>query len=217
MNNDEPKDRATLEKQWLDQLQNSKAIQNYLNGFNEASVKSFMDYYISQKYFWHYSPERNAQNNEDEQLRWINLAYNHLELILQKKLFDIQCLWRAEKVKFKEVEICEDFIVWQHNVFNCPFIEPVNEEDIDLYAQYLRQTNVETEFDDWGEWQNYDDLKEAYNNDSDQNFPEWYDFHNGNSAAGTLMLLPDIRGEKEKFYSDLYFAHNNELNKEEED
>ena len=32
MNTDEYKDKATLEKQWLDELQNSKEIQKYLNG-----------------------------------------------------------------------------------------------------------------------------------------------------------------------------------------
>lgn len=204
-------------QQWLQDLQNSEAVQNYLSGFHETG-KGFLEDYVRQKSFWHTYANLYADSIEKEQLQWINNAFEHLELILQKKLFDAQCLWRAEKVTFAGVEICEDFKVWEHNVFNCPFIEPVNEYDVELYGRYLQQNNAEDETNQWGEWQDYEEIKEAYNtNNENRNFPEWYDFHNGHTGSGTLMLLPDIRGEKEAFYYELHFDQQRELNKKEHD
>ncbi len=208
-------DKDSQEKIWLEELKNSEAVQKYLEGFNSISSTHFMENYVRQKYYWHLNPELNARNNEAEQLKWIESAFGHLEMILQKKLFDAQCLWRAEKVKFKEISICEDFIVWENDVFNCPFIEPVNEDDIAMYSQYLQQNNADPDFCSYGEWQDYPEIKEAYEtNNGNRDFPEWYDFHNGRTGAGALMTLPDIRGEKEKFYYEIHFANKQELEKE---
>lgn len=199
-------DVETQKKQWLEELQHSEAVQNYLRRFHEAAANGFIDYYLEKKVYWHTNPEINEEINEETDLRWITAAFAHFEVILQKKLFDIQCLWRAEKIKLKEVEICGDFEIWENNVFNCPFIEPVNEVDIAMYIQYLQQNIAEAKVDSSFEWQNYPEIKEAYNtDDADLNFPEWYDFHNGQTGNSSLMLLPDIRGDKEQFYYDLHF------------
>ena len=207
-------DADAQKKLWLEELQNSESVKNYLNRFNESSTKDFLKDYVHKKSIWNTYADLYADSIEKEQLQWINTAFKHLELILQKKLFDAQCLWRAEKISFENIEICEDFKVWEYDVFNCPFIEPVNEQDIDLYARYLLQNNAEALTDEYGDWQNYEEIKEAYNtNNENRNFPEWYDFHNGHTGRGTLMLLPDIRGEKEKFYYDLHFEQQRELNK----
>jgi hypothetical protein len=205
-------------EQWLAELDNSKAVQNYFKKFNKVSVDMFKDNYVRHKSYWYMSPERNADKNESEQLQWIQKAFEHLEVIQQKKLFDVQCLWRAEKVLYKEIEICEDFVVWENEILNCPFIEPVNQDDIRLYAQYLQSNDAENELDFWESWQDYNELKEAYeNNNSDYNFPEWYSFHNTHTGSGALLLLPDIRGEKEAFYYDLHFEEQRRKNKEEEE
>ena len=38
------------------------------------------------------------------------------------------------------------------------------------------------------EWQDYDEIKEAYNTDNKTgNFPEWYDFYNGSVAHRCLI------------------------------
>ena len=204
-------------EKWLAELENSEAIQNYFKGFTDHSVKNFKEHYIRVKSYWHQSLDRNTDSNEYDQLKWIHTAFRHLEVILQKKLFDAQCLWRAEKETFEGVEICEDFEVWQHDVLNCPFIEPVNEDDIYLYAQYLHIEQAEEEFNHWQNWQNYEDIKEAHNNENaDEEFPEWYDFHNNRTGSGSLLLLPDIRGEKEAFYYQLHFAEQRKANKEKE-
>lgn len=200
--------------QWMEELQNSEAVQNYLGGFH-SSGEGFLKDYVFKKWLWHRHVDYYTGYTEKEQLIWINAAFEHLEMILQKKLFDAQCLWRAEKVTYPGVEICEDFIFWEHDIFNCLFIEPVNEHDIELYSIYLQQNNVDEAFNRWGNWQDYDEIKEAYNtSNANRNFPEWYDFHNGRTGGGVLMLLPDIRGEKEIFYLDLHYEHQRALSKQ---
>lgn len=193
-------------KVWLQELQENEAVQNYLKNFNEISTGSFLDIYVFYKYQWLQYGGMYEQINERERTRWITLAQEQLVMIQQKKLFDAQCLWRAEKVTFKEVEIGFDFEMWGKDVLNCPFIEPITESDIDLYSQYLLlSNNVDLEIDEHG-LQNYDQIKEAYNTDSENmNFPEWYDFHNSRTGNTALMLLPDLRTEKEEFYRSLHF------------
>lgn len=208
--------RETYINEWRQEINNSEAIQNYLSGFETNSAESFIASYLDKKFNWYYHADRNEKNNEWEKIKWVDTAFDHLEIILQKKLFDVQCLWRAEKLTIPEISICYDFIVWENNVLNCPFVEPVNEQDIGLYMQYLQQNNVDldTQWHFQEPWQDYEEIKEAYNtNNGNRNFPEWYEFNNGRTGTGVLMQLPDIRGDKEKFYRDLYNANRNELNK----
>ncbi len=201
------------QEQWLAELDNSEAVQNYFKKFNKASVDTFRENYVRLKSYWYTSSEHNTDKNESEQLQWIHSAFGHLEVIQQKKLFDAQCLWRAEKVLYKEVEICEDFVFWQYDILNCPFIDPVDQDDIRLYAQYLQSNNAEEEVGYVDSWQSYDELKEASeNNDSDEEFPEWYGFHNNHTSSSALLLLPDIRGEKEAFYYRLCFNEHRDEN-----
>jgi hypothetical protein len=207
------------QEKWLAELDKSEAIQNYLKKFNKASVDMFRENYVRLKSYWYMNPEYIADKNESEQLQWTHSAFSHLEVIQQKKLFDAQCLWRAEKIQYKEVEICEDFVLWQYNILNCSFIDPVNQDDIRLYSQYLQSNNAEEEAGYFDNWQSYDELKEACeNNDSAEEFPEWYSFHNNYTNSGALLLLPDIRGEKEEFYYRLCFDENKEgsIKKQEE-
>lgn len=57
-----------------------------------------------------------------------------------------------------------------------------------------------------GEWLTYDEVKTAYSNSNIQaSLPGWYHFHNNNNNSAKLLLLPDIRGQKEWFYWSLYF------------
>jgi len=212
----QPIDWKLREKDWVEEIKNSEAIQHYFKGFLPSSVEDFIKHYVHEKYMWHNYSDLYKDSIDNENLQWVESARHHLQFILQKKLFDAQCLWRAEKVKFEGVELCADFQVWENDIFNCPFIDPITERDIDLYAAYLQQNNVDLTDD--GSWQDHEEIKEAYNsNNGNRNFPEWYDFHNGRTGNGVLMTLPDVRGEKEEFYCDLHHAQQREANKEEDE
>jgi hypothetical protein len=198
-----------LKIKWRKELEQNEAVQNYFKNYKDSSIDSFVNSYLSYKYLWFKYGDMYKQMTDDNQSQWIELAHEHLQIILQKKLFDLQCLWRAEQIKIEGVSICFDFDVWEHDIFNCPFIEPINQSDIALYQEYLMKGDIELErslFD--VEWQNYEEIKQAYHDDnSDIDMPSWYEFHNLRTGNTKLLLLPDIRGDKEQFYSDLYFKN----------
>lgn len=191
--------------QWHSEMMASATVRQFFEQYNEASVVSYLDYYLSQKNAWVRYGDMYASMKENEELRFDNEAQEYLKVIQHKKLFELQCLWRAEKIQLPGVQLTYDFWQWENNVLNCPFIDPVTEEDIALCRQYLLGGNVDID-GDWSslEWQNYDELKAGYNDDNEGWYPAWYEFVDNRKGVSNI-LLPDIRSEKESFYRDLYF------------
>ncbi|MGB4775744.1 MAG: hypothetical protein WBP45_11260, partial [Daejeonella sp.] len=215
---DEIYEEVEFLKKVKEELRTEERFVNYFKDFDPKSVDSFIDSYAHNRYMWmRYGPMYKKLNDEED-TKWINTAYEHLGFIQQKKLFDAQCLWRAEKVKFEDVDVCYDFVYWEKYVLQCPFIEPINEDDVNLYIDYLNHNNVE--FSLWythNDWQDYDEIKEAYHNsDANRDFPEWYDFYNSRRGTSAYLILPDIRGEKEEFYRDIYIKERDKQTEEED-
>ena len=197
-------DRDNRIKSIITELNENESVQNYLSNYSEYCKEDFISSYARMKSSWIEWGPMYAQLNLDKASQWADEAWKCLEIIQQKKLFDAQCLWRAEKVTYKEIEISFDFKCWENNVLNCPFIDPVDEDDIQLFQKFLLSLNAETSISFWEAWQDYDEIKEAYNGDeSNRNFPEWYDFYNTYRGTTAYLLLPNTRGEKEEFYADL--------------
>ena len=74
--------------------------------------------------------------------------------IQQKKLFDKQCQWRAETFTHPAIETTSDFNYWEKNILNCPFIDPITEEDVALYIEFLQEYLGE-DLTFLGRWQDY--------------------------------------------------------------
>ncbi len=196
------------------ELSGNTAMQEYLKKFPEASVTSFIDSFTTYKSMWLQYGDMYAAQREDESIKWVSRASEHLKYILQKKMFDMQCLWRAEKIEIDGVALCYDFQVWEKDVLNCPFLEPLTAGDIALYSEFLLTSGNGEEEDLFSEnWQDYDEITEAYKTDNNnRDFPEWYHFYNSRRGTGSYMNLPNIRGEKEEFYMDLGREYNRKKN-----
>ena len=204
MSEDQKPDYAALNKQWAKELMENSAAQEYCNPYSAFSFKYFCEAYARTKSYGLQWGEMYQRLNEKKQNEWIDAGYTHLCIIQQKKLFDAQCLWRADQLDIKEIEVCFDFLVWEKDVLNCPFIEDITEQEVDWYCQYLSQNNVDLKQGLLSNWQDYENIKEAYATDNgNRNVPEWYDFHNGKTGNGILLILPDLRGQREKFYANL--------------
>jgi hypothetical protein len=201
-----------LKIKWRKELEQNEAVQNYFKNYSATSVKSFIDSYLNSKHNWVKYGDMYKEIADKRETQWIDAAHEHLGNILQKKLFDLQCLWRAEQIKLPGIEICFDFTFWERDIFNCPFLEPIKKSDVEMYEEFLLKGDFENAtFKDDVEWQDYDELKEAYQfEDSNIEFPSWYDFHNTRTGNTKLLLLPDIRGEKEDFYNNLVYKDREE-------
>lgn len=195
--------RINFQQKIMEQLQTNPDIQNYFQNYNEYSVEQFINSYCQQKTYWHQHGDFYLKLQEQHELKWIEAAWWHMEAIQQKKLFDIQCMWRAEQIELPGVRLCVDFGYWQQDVLNCPFVDAITEEEIELYRQYLLQDDVELK-DDLGfsSFQHYEGIKQAYLSEGEEggNLFAWYEFYNSRKGTAHYMDLPNIRGEKESFY-----------------
>ncbi|OYU79929.1 MAG: hypothetical protein CFE23_11785 [Flavobacterium sp. BFFFF1] len=195
-----------LKTKWHKEILENESIQEYFKDYNPHSIDTFILFYLTEKYLAYKYADSYERRVEEKRTRWIDAAYDHLKMIQHKKLFDLQCLWRAEQVQVEELEICHDFLLWKDNILDCPFLEPVTKDDIAMYQEYLLTADIDYRYiTDFYDVQRYEEFRENYNGDEDDGMqlPDWYDFHNMRTGNGSLMILPDIRGEKEEFYKKL--------------
>lgn len=218
--------RQALYNQFIETIENRQPFAEELTKYADWSKQHLYQHIAeTQRYYTEFGPFFYKQKQAVES-QWINEAFERLKEIQHKKLFELQCLWHAEQIALPEIEVSEDFMLYGHDILNCPLIDPITEEDVDLYTQYVQSNNFEFQLGLFHDWQDYDEIKEAYvAEDGDRNVPEWYDFHNGRTGKGILFTLPDIRGEKEMFYRRLVAAEeekqkqeklalNNEINED---
>ncbi|CAD7811431.1 hypothetical protein CHRY9390_02355 [Chryseobacterium aquaeductus] len=201
----EQPDYEALQKHWEEEVKSNPKTQAFLEPYKQSDWASLYKQYAFSKMLASKHATYYRMHNERQRNQWINAAQEHLCIIQQKKLFDAQCKWRAGLETYEGVDICYDFHVLEHDVMNCHFLEQPSSFDIDLYCEYLtKDNNLELECDGFNEWQNYEELKEAYaTNEKNINFPSWYEFHNSRTGNGILLTLPDVRGKLERWYIDL--------------
>lgn len=201
----EEPDYTALQLQWEEEVKNNPKTQEFLEPYSQSCLEHMYKQYalskmLAVKYAKYYRDQNEGMRNQ-----WVNSAAEHLSFIQQKKLFDAQCKWRANQETFEGVEICYDFIVLEHDVMNCHFIEQPTTYDINLYSEYLTSSNnVELDLVFDNDWQDYTEFKEAYDtNEENRNLPAWYEFHNSRTGNGILLTLPDVKGKQERVYLDL--------------
>lgn len=190
-------------------IQANPAVQAFFAKYNPASTERFLDMYIETAHkalmlgptSQHYAKER--------PLEYLNKAEDFFWEIQQKKLFNLQCRWRANLVKVPGMESVEDFEYWGHYIRSCPCVEPVTQAEVDMYAAFLLSGGRTHSFPhDW-HYQRYSDHKEMrLNPELDRDVPEWYAWYDREMGTGDLIDLPDIRGQQEEKYLSKYWEVN---------
>lgn len=200
-----------LKIKWRKEIAENDSIQDYFKGFHPNSVETFINHYLIKKYYAHKHSSFYESEVEKKRTGWIDEATNHLECILQKKLFDLQCLWRADQITLKSIDIAFDFLIWEKDIFNCPFLEAISTADIKMYQDFLNSGEADRFSHYYREWQDYRKIKKAYHDADAENCEmfEWYEFHNIRTGSNSMLLLPDTRGEKEDFYKKLFYKNKN--------
>ncbi len=206
-------------EQHEDYLRTEEAYLTYYAQFNPDSVDGFIKSYASSKYFMFSSEDYYKRMFEGYKTRFIDLADDYIDYILQKKLFNLQCQWRACLVELPLIDYTGDFDYWESHIRSCPFIPPITQEDIDLCVRFLHE-----KFDDSHNnyiekvWQDYEGFKnqifldDQEEEDEDKvklpysargiDLPELYAFFDTYQGTTHLLNLPDIRGQKEKPFKD---------------
>lgn len=193
--------------------------------YQPALRTSFANHYVLHRQHWIADGER----EDHRPARHLNLhekeAYGALWAIQQKKLFDLQCRWRAEEVRdVPGVLITDDFQTLSLGIENCPAVPPITPEEFALFLAWATQADYAANFDDvldqrFG-WQQFRLVREALAPDAapiagrviptKKAVPDWYQFHNEHTGNGRLLHLPDVRGAKEERYWDAWRAGEDE-------
>jgi len=182
-------------------LKTNPQYKNFFDKYNPLSVESFIDNYAIRKSRYLTFGEMLSKNEENTMLRQQIEADERLWEIQRKKLFDLECRWRAEQIEIEQIEISADFEFWSKNIENCPFLEKITEDDYELYLEYLLSDGFYDYNLDFS-WMGYVDIKQSLSEDG--NIPPWYEFYDIHKGTGSLLFLPDIRGEKEEYYLNLW-------------
>jgi hypothetical protein len=209
---------------FAEDLRTHPRYQAFFEQYDENSVVEFIKNYAEDKHEWH-TDKNNIYGSADcRRTQFLSSAERFLEFILQKKMFNLQCLWRAELIDLPFIENTYDFKYFSNDILNCPFIEPITEEEIEVGIRFLMESEAEID-PDYPDWQNYGNFKiweielemgeEIDKSDGKapyygiaEEMPPFYTFYDTYMKTGHLFNLPDIRWIKEKYYLDAVRAEN---------
>ncbi len=185
-------------RNWLETNEN---IKTYFNRFGKYWADDFVKGYpVLKARFMRYGHELGDQP-EKHQIAYLEKAAEALAIIQLKKLFDVMCQWDANLLKLDGIDCSWDFLPWEEDIFNCPFISPVTDEDVKLYLQFM----------DTEEWDKHTEVMlihyESYRDEDAEydRIPAWFIFENDHSGNDKYLQLPKERTEKEEFYRGFWF------------
>lgn len=196
-----------IRQQTEDELKSNPLYQEFFAQFNPASVETFIKNYARRKAYYLTRGQEYIKQEEQTGFRYKMIAEEALWAIQQKKLFNLQCQWRAEQIRLKGVEHSTQFLQLSANIQHCPYITPVSRAEMELYVKFLRsgQAGLILSYDNW---QDYEAFKAEYqtghipsiDDDIDEHMPAWYRFYDEYMSTSSLLDLPDVRGDKEQRY-----------------
>jgi hypothetical protein len=198
-----------IQEEFEKDLLENPAYKEFFANYTPKTVRQFCENYAAHKNLLVSNWECYIDEPSKE-VEWRKYAEKMLELILFKKLFNLQLQWRADQVKIPGIRVTLDFQYWNmtlnHEIFQCSFIEPITPEEITVMKQFLADDNFFDSTNSWlCGWQEYDKIMEKDEEGDLPLMPIWYEFYDSMMGTGSLLLLNDERGEKEKFYESIYW------------
>ena len=215
---------AQLVRDTEHELRTNPDYQPYFAGYTSASVAAFITAYAQRKARYVLHGPTYAQWSERHAAELHTEAYQRLWDIQQKKLFDLQCRWRAKEIDLPGVNIYQQFDEWENHPERCEFLPPIEPDEVELYRAYLLSPeclDAADHYSDWrpDNWQNYADAHltkepdfdpddfyrddEASMNNYHPGYLPWYRYHDRHHGTD-MLALPDLRGERQKHYATVY-------------
>jgi hypothetical protein len=211
---DDQKRFFVVEEQIKFDLRTNPRYQEFFQQYSAKSVERFIDHYAKQKVRCLFLGEYYREEYRHLTKQFLDEAKERLWEIQQKKLFNLQCQWRAEQVTVPEIELCSDFDLLERRIQRCSFLPPITEQEVEFYKEYFASSECSYDDEVW-DWQEYDDWKNEMQDDSEgPTYPEWYNFYDVRFGTQGLLNLPDTRQPKEEFYYNLALEHEQQQRKQ---
>ena len=215
---DKHQQQALVDAQVAEDLMSNPRYDAFFAAYQPQVREQFVRDYVSKRHLWTQYGDFYERHLAGQLTQFEQEAYVRLWDIQQKKLFDLQCEWRAELVAVPGVNTSADFDTLGGLIENCTLIPPITSAELEMYLGWVRQADYEEELhDNDGIWQRYEDVKAQLSPEGDEaedsafyfgKVSEWYEFHNQRTGNGRLLRLPDLRGHKEERYLDAWRDHN---------
>ncbi len=193
------------------EMEQNEQHKDLFSQYSSHSVKLFIEHYAEHQAnleaygdFTKYQ-ERKLMNE------WQIGAWDCLEQIQHKKLFDIGLRWLAEEVRdLPEIELSIDFNFVADHLLDYAGIPDIGKEEVDFFIQYL-YTDIEEMliYSPNAEFYDFDQVRKIYQEYQSTEI-DYYDYHNTYTGNHSLFSLPNIRREKEKEYIKLAVSKENE-------
>lgn len=208
-----------LTEKYLKDLTENPKYKSYFDRYEASSVKSFIEHFARHKSYLEVYGHSYERRQSERISKYSAMANKKLWEIQQRKLFDLQCRWRADMVKVPEINTTADFEYFEGRIHECTFLTPINDEEFERYMTFIEQSSLEDiMFECDSNWQDYEEFKGYYLNEGtdDEDLyletPPWYEFYENITGLSSLYMLEDIRGEKEEFYTTLFYNERNKKN-----
>jgi hypothetical protein len=198
---------------FVEDLLTNRRYQAFYKKFKKDTIRPFAEHYAVKKKKWYEKKTKWQQETDEFRMQFLTKADDMLNNILQKKLFDLQCQWRAGLIDLPFIEYSKDFQFFCNHIFDCPFIDPITPEEVAAATLFLE--TVEDKTEEWYDcWQYYEALKnwqvqQLNQEESDIELPynihvtappDFYLFYDTHFKKENLLLLPDVREEQEQRY-----------------
>jgi hypothetical protein len=117
---DKVRDHAILVEQIKRDLKTNPRYKEFFDQYDRRSVESFIDEYSWRKARYIEQGQNLIEVQEHIMLKFESEGADRLHEILEKKMFNFECLWRAEKIRAPEVEHTFDLIYWSVGLKSAP-------------------------------------------------------------------------------------------------
>ncbi|MEM6737031.1 MAG: hypothetical protein AAGC64_09875 [Bacteroidota bacterium] len=176
----------------------NKALKNHYDAYVEESIHQLIDLYAFYKANFIVHGNFTQFHHKYVLKEWSKRAWFALAEIQHKKLFDLQCRWRAGEVELENIIYSFEFEFMKTPILDLKLIEDVNEQDVEEYIHFLQTPNgIAKSYSSTMDYQDHEMIKAAHLNGNGE-MPEYYEYHYTIHGNTGLLSLPDYRGEKEE-------------------
>jgi hypothetical protein len=192
-----------MKEETINRMKTDPGIQEFFEKFHPNSLDLFIKIYAKKKEHWMVSGDSFALHNFNFDHKYRDEATKGLRMILLKKLLIKICEWSAGLIELEGIKISDDFRYWEANIFNCPFLEQVTEEELNIYMKYLNGPDYE-KYDIIYIPDSYNYVRPDYNSIRDDMMPEFSILYDTLKGTSGKWLLPNIRCAKEQKYKNAF-------------
>jgi hypothetical protein len=214
MDNETPKDFVTKYKEelqeqeeifnnFLTDLNTNPKYQDYFSKYHPDSVIRFKEEFARYKTL-SLALESYFRKKEEKLVhRYLDIAYRLLWEIQNFKLLQLESKWRNKQLNIEGFKYTYQFTHWHRHIEECPFLDPITQQEVDTYLQYLQQEDVDGSDLFSPEYMNNLKVFEKIRRDiiDDRPLPGYIKFML-NLYGKDMFMIEDFRGNKEKRYTD---------------